>query len=73
MTSIEGILVTRKQVKINAADRSLADMSRVNTQGFSHQDPGFIDHLVNKKAEVVRVIVEHGEDMPEVREWKWHY
>ncbi|APW39691.1 phosphoketolase [Rhodoferax koreense] len=23
--------------------------------GFSHQDPGFLDHVVNKKAEVVRV------------------
>jgi len=23
--------------------------------GFTHQDPGFIDHVVNKKAEVVRV------------------
>ena len=23
--------------------------------GFSHQDPGFIDHVVNKKAEVVRI------------------
>jgi xylulose-5-phosphate/fructose-6-phosphate phosphoketolase len=23
--------------------------------GFSHQDPGFIDHAVNKKAEVIRV------------------
>ena len=23
--------------------------------GFSHQDPGFIDHVINKKAEVVRV------------------
>jgi len=23
--------------------------------GFSHQDPGFIDHVVNKKAEIVRV------------------
>src|SRR5699024_3191500 len=23
--------------------------------GFSHQDPGFIDHMVNKKAEIVRV------------------
>src|SRR5438874_2779778 len=22
---------------------------------FSHQDPGFIDHVVNKKAEVIRV------------------
>ena len=24
-------------------------------KGFSHQDPGFIDHVVNKKAEVIRV------------------
>lgn len=23
--------------------------------GFSHQDPGFIDHVVNKKAEIIRV------------------
>src|SRR6185503_4051681 len=23
--------------------------------GFSHQDPGFIDHVVNKKADVIRV------------------
>ncbi len=23
--------------------------------GFSHQDPGFIDHIINKKAEIVRV------------------
>ncbi|MBN9453352.1 MAG: phosphoketolase family protein [Bosea sp.] len=23
--------------------------------GFSHQDPGFVDHVVNKKAEIVRV------------------
>jgi phosphoketolase len=23
--------------------------------GLSHQDPGFIDHVVNKKAEVIRV------------------
>ena len=23
--------------------------------GFSHQDPGFIDHVINKKAEVIRV------------------
>jgi len=28
---------------------------RQDHNGFSHQDPGFIDHLVNKKAEVVRV------------------
>jgi len=28
---------------------------RQDQNGFSHQDPGFIDHVVNKKAEVVRV------------------
>jgi len=28
---------------------------RQDHNGFSHQDPGFIDHVVNKKADVVRV------------------
>jgi xylulose-5-phosphate/fructose-6-phosphate phosphoketolase len=28
---------------------------RQDRNGFSHQDPGFIDHVMNKKAEVVRV------------------
>jgi xylulose-5-phosphate/fructose-6-phosphate phosphoketolase len=28
---------------------------RQDHNGFSHQDPGFIDHVVNKKAETVRV------------------
>jgi xylulose-5-phosphate/fructose-6-phosphate phosphoketolase len=28
---------------------------RQDNNGFSHQDPGFIDHVVNKKAEVIRV------------------
>ena len=28
---------------------------RSDHNGFSHQDPGFIDHVMNKKAEVVRV------------------
>ena len=28
---------------------------RQDHNGFSHQDPGFIDHAVNKKAEVIRV------------------
>jgi xylulose-5-phosphate/fructose-6-phosphate phosphoketolase len=28
---------------------------RQDHNGFSHQDPGFIDHLINKKAELVRV------------------
>src|SRR5436189_1832335 len=27
---------------------------RQDHTGFSHQDPGFIDHVVNKKAEVIR-------------------
>jgi len=28
---------------------------RQDHNGFSHQDPGFIDHMVNKKADVVRI------------------
>jgi len=28
---------------------------RQDHNGFSHQDPGFIDHVINKKAEIVRV------------------
>ena len=28
---------------------------RQDHNGFSHQDPGFIDHVINKKSEVVRV------------------
>jgi xylulose-5-phosphate/fructose-6-phosphate phosphoketolase len=28
---------------------------RQDNNGFTHQDPGFIDHVVNKKAEIVRV------------------
>ena len=28
---------------------------RQDHNGYSHQDPGFIDHVINKKAEVVRV------------------
>ena len=28
---------------------------RQDHNGFTHQDPGFIDHVVNKKAEIVRV------------------
>jgi xylulose-5-phosphate/fructose-6-phosphate phosphoketolase len=30
---------------------------RQDHNGFSHQDPGFIDHVVNKKAEVIRVFL----------------
>ncbi len=30
-------------------------MWRQDHNGFSHQDPGFIDHVVNKRAEIVRV------------------
>jgi xylulose-5-phosphate/fructose-6-phosphate phosphoketolase len=28
---------------------------RQDHSGFTHQDPGFIDHVVSKKAEIVRV------------------
>jgi hypothetical protein len=33
----------------------LAHVWRQDHNGFSHQDPGFIDHVVNKKAEIIRV------------------
>ena len=52
--------VTRRH-PLAAADR-LAQLPAVSSHvwrqdhnGFSHQDPGFIDHVVNKKAEVIRV------------------
>ena len=28
---------------------------RQDHNGFSHQDPGFIDHVINKKADIVRI------------------
>jgi xylulose-5-phosphate/fructose-6-phosphate phosphoketolase len=30
-------------------------VGRQGHNGFSHQDPGFIDHVINKKADVIRV------------------
>ncbi len=30
---------------------------RQDHNGFSHQDPGFIDHVVNKKSEIIRVFL----------------
>ena len=30
-------------------------MARKDHRGFSHQDPGFLDHVVNKKSEVIRI------------------
>ena len=35
---------------------------RQDHNGFSHQDPGFIDHMVNKKAEIVRVYLPAGRE-----------
>ena len=40
---------------------------RQDHNGFSHQDPGFIDHVMNKKAEVVRVYLPAGRQHPAVR------
>ena len=39
---------------------------RQDHNGFSHQDPGFIDHVVNKKAEIVRVYLPPDANMPAV-------
>lgn len=50
----------RKEVPWRAPIASLnyllsSHVWRQDHNGFSHQDPGFIDHAVNKKAEVIRV------------------
>ena len=37
---------------------------RQDHNGFTHQDPGFIDHVVNKKAEVIRVYLPPDANMP---------
>ncbi|MBI2090198.1 MAG: phosphoketolase family protein [Deltaproteobacteria bacterium] len=52
--------VTRKSIPWRRPIASLnylltSHVWRQDHNGFSHQDPGFIDHVVNKKAEVVRV------------------
>ena len=42
--------------KINSLNYLLTShVWRQDHNGFSHQDPGFIDHVVNKKANVIRV------------------
>ena len=41
---------------------------RQDHNGFSHQDPGFIDHVVNKKADVVRVYLAAGCELPAQRD-----
>jgi xylulose-5-phosphate/fructose-6-phosphate phosphoketolase len=44
------------RAKISSLNYLLAShVWRQDHNGFTHQDPGFLDHVVNKKAEVVRV------------------
>jgi xylulose-5-phosphate/fructose-6-phosphate phosphoketolase len=52
--------VTRDHIPWRAPIASLnylltSHVWRQDHNGFSHQDPGFIDHVVNKKADVIRV------------------
>jgi xylulose-5-phosphate/fructose-6-phosphate phosphoketolase len=52
--------VTRKDIPWRRPIASLnylltSHVWRQDHNGFSHQDPGFIDHAVNKKADVVRI------------------
>lgn len=52
--------VTRNQIPWRRPIASLnyllsSHVWRQDHNGFSHQDPGFIDHVVNKKAEIIRV------------------
>jgi xylulose-5-phosphate/fructose-6-phosphate phosphoketolase len=52
--------VTTKEIPWRAPIASLnyllsSHVWRQDHNGFSHQDPGFIDHAVNKKADIIRV------------------
>ena len=52
--------VTSKEIPWRAPIASLnyllsSHVWRQDHNGFSHQDPGFIDHAVNKKADIIRV------------------
>jgi len=52
--------VTSKQIPWRRPIASLnylltSHVWRQDHNGFSHQDPGFIDHVVNKKADIIRV------------------
>jgi xylulose-5-phosphate/fructose-6-phosphate phosphoketolase len=52
--------VTRSEIPWRAPVASLnyllsSHVWRQDHNGFSHQDPGFVDHAVNKKADVIRV------------------
>lgn len=52
--------VTRTQIPWRKPIASLnyfltSHVWRQDHNGFSHQDPGFIDHVVNKKSEIIRV------------------
>ncbi|WP_346290124.1 phosphoketolase family protein [Sphaerothrix gracilis] len=52
--------VTKKEIPWRRPIASLnylltSHVWRQDHNGFSHQDPGFIDHVVNKKADVIRV------------------
>ncbi|MCE5187165.1 MAG: phosphoketolase family protein [Planctomycetaceae bacterium] len=52
--------VTRSQIPWRRPIASLnyllsSHVWRQDHNGFSHQDPGFIDHVVNKKADIIRV------------------
>ncbi len=53
LKTTRGIAWRRPVASLNYLLSSL--VWRQDHNGFSHQDPGFIDHVVNKKAEVVRV------------------
>ncbi|MEW6089194.1 MAG: phosphoketolase family protein [bacterium] len=52
--------VTRKEIPWRRPIASLnylltSHVWRQDHNGFSHQDPGFIDHVVNKKADIIRI------------------
>ncbi len=53
LKTIRGIAWRRPLASLNYLLSS--HVWRQDHNGFSHQDPGFIDHVVNKKAEIIRV------------------
>ena len=43
---------------------SPANVWQQDHNGFTHQDPGFLDHVANKKADVVRLYLPPGCQLP---------
>ncbi|MBK0122533.1 phosphoketolase family protein [Pantoea sp. S61] len=57
---------------LNELDRyHLAQSAILHVPGLAERHPELLDDLQERIAEHHRYVREHGEDVPEVREWKW--